>query len=329
MIIVRAPLRITLGGGGTDLPGWYTQHGGFLISAAINKYIYLSGSSRNFDRKIWLSYSKIEICDSLDKISHEIFAKVLKKYDINGGLEIHSISEVSGGSGLGSSGTFTVALFHLLNTLYKRDTTLKDLAEEAAYTEMIELQRHCGKQDQYIATYGGIIALHFDKDGEVSVKNLDLDPVTLITLKNNLHIYHTGISRDANIVLKEQNTKLQKKKQTQTIGMKRIQEIGYKAQKYLLSGDLEAFGKLLNDHWKVKKSISEKMSSTAIDDLYDLAIKSGALGGKVMGAGGGGYFMFYVPAERHLSFRKKMHEKGLNEMSWQFDFNGVNTIFAD
>ena len=329
MIFVRAPLRITLGGGGTDLPGWYTQHGGFLISAAINKYIYLSGSSRIFDKKLWLSYSKVEICDSIDEISHDIFAKVLKNYNIENGLEIHSISEVSGGSGLGSSGTFTVGLLHLLNIMFKKDMTRKELAEEAAYIEMIELKRYCGKQDQYIATYGGIIALHINNEGDVVVKNLDLDTNTFITLKNNLHIYHTGVSRNANTILKEQNIKLKKKQQIPTAGMSRIQEIGYEAQQYLISGELEAFGKSLNEHWDVKKSITTKMSSTAIDDLYDFAIQCGALGGKVMGAGGGGYFMFYVPAEKHLSFRKKMKENSLNEMSWQFDFNGVNTIFAD
>ena len=329
MIIVRAPLRITLGGGGTDLPAWYTQHGGFLISAAINKYIYLSGSERVFDKKLWLSYSKVEICDSIEEISHDIVATVLKKYDIQNGIEIHSISEVSGGSGLGSSGTFTVGLLHLLNTMFKKDISRKGLAEEAAYTEMIELKRHCGKQDQYIASYGGIIALHIDQEGEVVVEDLDLEQITLTTLQNNLHIYHTGITRDANTILKEQNTKLKKKQQSPTAGMMRIQEIGYEAQQYILSGNLEAFGESLNEHWDVKKSITKKMSSKIIDDLYDYAIKCGALGGKVMGAGGGGFFMFYVPAERHLSFRKKMQGKDLYEMNWEFDFNGINTIFAN
>ena len=328
MIIVRAPLRITLGGGGTDLPGWYTQHGGFLISAAINKYIYLSGSSRNFDKKIWLSYSKVEICNSVDEISHEIASKVLTKYNLKNGIEIHSISEVSGGSGLGSSGTFTVGLYHLLNTMFKKDMTRHQLAEAAAYTEMIELGKHCGKQDQFIASYGGIKALHFNTKGEVVVKAIELDQTTLITLKNNLHIYHTGVSRDANLVLNDQNTKLKNKQKSPSEGMKRIQEIGYQAQEYLLSGSLEAFGESLNEHWKVKKSISNKMSSPEIDDLYDLAIRSGALGGKVMGAGGGGYFMFYVPAEKHLSFRKEMQKNGLFEMNWEFDLNGANTIFT-
>jgi D-glycero-alpha-D-manno-heptose-7-phosphate kinase len=329
MIIVKSPLRITLGGGGTDLPGWYSQHGGFLISAAINKYIYLTGSNRKFDKTIWLSYSKVEICDSIEEISHDIIAKVLKKYNINNGLEIHSISEVSGGSGLGSSGTFTVGLLHLLNTMFKKDMKRKEIAEAAAYVEMVELKKHCGKQDQYIAAYGGVATLNIDQEGEVVVKPLELDQNTLITLQNNLHIYHTGVARDANDILKDQNTKLKKKQQAPTSGMMRIQEIGYEAQQYISSGNLEAFGKSLNEHWDVKKSISKKMSSTIIDDLYDYAIKCGALGGKIMGAGGGGYFMFYVPAERHMSFRDKMQEEGLFEMNWQFDFNGVNTIYAD
>ena len=329
MNIVRAPLRITLGGGGTDIPGWYIENGGFLISAAINKYIYLTGSRRDFDKKLWLSYSQVEICDEIDEIKHEIFKKVLKKYDLKNGIEIHSISEVSGGSGLGSSGTFTVGLLHLLNVMFKRDMTKKELAEEAAYIEMIELKRHCGKQDQYIATYGGIIALHINNEGDVVVKNLDLDTNTFITLKNNLQIYHTGVSRNANIILKDQNIKLKKKQQTPTAGMMRIQEIGYEAQKCLISGDLESFGKSLNEHWNVKKSISKKMSSKIIDDLYEYAISCGALGGKVMGAGGGGYFMFYVPAKNHLSFRKKMLENGFKEMHWQFDFKGTCNILTD
>lgn len=329
MIIVRAPLRITLGGGGTDLPEWYNVHGGFLISAAINKHIYLTGSSRRFDKKYWLSYSKIEICNSISEISHEIIAKVLNNYDIHNGIEIHSISEVSGRSGLGSSGTFTVGLIHLLNTMYKKDMSRAELAEKAAFTEMVELKKDCGKQDQYIASHGGIITLRFDRKGHVIVKKLELDPIVLITLKNNLHIYHTGVSRDANVVLKDQNTKLKKKQKAQVSGMMRIQEIGFEAQDCLLSGDLASFGKLLNEHWEVKKTMSEKMTSTSIDDLYNLAINLGALGGKVMGAGGGGYFMFYVPPEKHLSFRKNMQKQGFHEMSWEFDFEGANTIFSD
>jgi len=213
--------------------------------------------------------------------------------------------------------------------MFKRDMTKKELAEEAAYIEMIELKRHCGKQDQYIATYGGIIALHINNEGDVVVKNLDLDTNTFITLKNNLQIYHTGVSRNANIILKDQNIKLKKKQQTPTAGMMRIQEIGYEAQKCLISGDLESFGKSLNEHWNVKKSISKKMSSKIIDDLYEYAISCGALGGKVMGAGGGGYFMFYVPAKNHLSFRKKMLENGFKEMHWQFDFKGTCNILTD
>ena len=329
MIIVRSPLRITLGGGGTDLPGWYEQHGGFLISGAINKYIYHCGSVRVFDKKLWISYSKVEICNSIDEIIHEIVAKVLKNYDLNNGIEIHSISDVIGGSGLGSSGAFTVGLIHLLNTMFKKDMTRAELAEKAAYTEMIELKKHCGKQDQYISSFGGIQTLHFDTDGRVIVKPLELDQTTMITLKNNLHIYHTGVSRDANVILKDQNNKLEKRQKSQISGMTRIQEIGFEAHNCLLCGDLASFGKLLNEHWKVKKTMSKVMTSTSIDDIYNLGIKSGALGGKVMGAGGGGFFMFYVPPEKHLPFRKKMQKYGLNEMNWDFDFGGTNTIFSD
>ena len=329
MIIVRVPLRISLGGGGTDLPGWYVDHGGFLISGSINKYIYLSGSTRAFDNKYWLSYSNVEICNSTDEIKHDIFANVLKKYNINGGIEIHSISEVPGGSGLGSSGSFTVGLIKLLNIMSKKEMTKKEIAEEASHIEMVELKSFCGKQDQYIASYGGIISMKIDKTGEVEIDDLGLDKITLISLNNNLLIYHTGFSRNAKIILKEQNKNLKVKNSISSEGMMRIQEIGYDARKYLLARDLNSFGKSLNEHWKVKKTISNKMSSNEIDDIYDYAINNGALGGKVMGAGGGGFFMFYVPPEKHISFRTKMKIINLIEMNWQFDFQGVNKIFSD
>ncbi len=329
MNIVRAPLRITLGGGGTDLPGWYKENGGFLISAAINKYIYLTGSRRDFDKKLWLSYSQVEICDSVDQVKHEIFAKCLEKYNVSGGIEIHSISELPGGSGLGSSGTFTVSLLRLLNIMQRRDMTMKELAETAAHIEMVELGRSCGKQDQYIAVYGGIITLDINNDGVVTVDTLDLDPITMNSLKNNLLIYHTGVSRDANVILKEENIKLKTKEEKSTVGMKRIQEIGYESKKYLINGNLDGFGRLLHEHWKVKKSISKNMSTSGIDNMYNYARENGALGGKVMGAGGGGFIMFYVPTERHLAFRKKMKEIGLIEMIWQFDFKGTCNILTD
>ncbi len=328
MNIVRAPLRISLGGGGTDIPGWYIENGGFLISAAINKYIYLTGSRRNFDNKLWLSYSQVEICDSVDQITHKIFAQCLEKYDISRGIEIHSISELPGGSGLGSSGTFTVSLLRLLNIMQRRDMTMKELAEFAASIEMVELGRSCGKQDQYIAVYGGVITLDISKNGDVNVEVLDLDSITLKGLNSNLLLYYTGVSRDANMILAEQNDLLRKRKLSPTAGMKRIQEIGYKSKEELLSGNLDEFGRLLDEHWEVKKSMSKKMSNQNIDNLYYYAKECGALGGKVVGAGGGGYFMFYVPPALHLSFRKKMVGKGLSELNWDFDFQGVTKIFS-
>ncbi|NQV13942.1 galactokinase, partial [bacterium] len=239
MIIVRAPLRITLGGGGTDLPGWYREHGGFLISASINKYIYLTGSKRPFDEKIWLSYSDVEICDAVDEIKHDIFAQCLKKFYKNGGIEIHSISEVTGGSGLGSSGTFTVALLKLLHKLDNTDITTQKLAELACHIEMIELKGSCGKQDQYIAAHGGIVSMEINKSGAVEIKRLDLDPLVLRRLQSNLLIYHTGVSRKASEVLRDQNENISSGKLSYHDGMKQIQEIGYSSLDCLVNGGLD------------------------------------------------------------------------------------------
>ena len=329
MIIIRVPLRISLGGGGTDLPSWYSKNGGFLISASINKYIYLSGSFRNYDKKFWLSYSNVEICNSINEIKHNIFKNVLKKYTFNKGIEIHSISEVPGGSGLGSSGSFTVGLIKLLNVMSKIEMTKKEIAEKAAYIEMFELKSECGKQDQYVASHGGIISMKINEDGDVFIEDLNLEQTTLINLNNNLLIYHTGYARDAKILLKEQNKKIELKNSTSINSMKNIQQIGYDSYKYLIAGDIDSFGKLLDEHWKTKKAVSDRMSSNVLDEIYNYAIQNGALGGKIMGAGGGGFFMFYVSPEKQNSFRKKMKKIKLNEMNWQFDFHGVNKIFSD
>ena len=325
---MRAPLRITLGGGGTDLPSWYEEHGGFLISASINKYIYLTGSKRPFDQKIWLSYSDVEICDTVDEIKHDIFAECLKKYYRNGGIEIHSISEVTGGSGLGSSGTFTVALLKLLHKLDNTNIPAKELAELACHIEMIDLNGACGKQDQYIAAHGGIVSMEIDKSGEVKTKRLELDSLVLKRLQRNLLIYHTGVSRKASEILKDQSENISSGNLSYHDGMKHIQEIGYTSLECLNAGKLDDFGLNLHEHWKVKKLMSNKMTNTQIDGIYDFGVRNGALGGKVMGAGGGGFFLFYVQEEKQREFREKMLLNNLNEMDWSFEFQGATQIYS-
>lgn len=328
MKIVRSPLRITLGGGGTDLPGWYQKYGGFLISAAINKYIYFFGSARPFDKKFWLSYSKIEICDNVSEIKHELLSRCFARYNFLNGFELHSISDIPGSSGMGSSGAYVVGALTLLNAVEKIEAKRTDVAEIACHIEIKELKRSSGKQDQYVAALGGIITLDIDKTGKVKAEPLEMEEISFKHLQNNLLIYFTGVLRNASSILHDQNSKCNKQKKDTVKCMKRIQEIGFLSRDCLLKGDLDTFGRLLDDHWKTKAAITRKMSSSFINKLYTFAIKSGALGGKVMGAGGGGYFLFYVPPEKQLNFRKRMVEKGLVEMDWQFEFNGCSVVYS-
>jgi len=328
MKIVRSPLRISLGGGGTDLPGWYSQYGGFLLTAAINKYIYFTGCERPFDNKFWLSYSKVEVCDKVEDIRHELLNKCFSKYNLPRGIEMHSISEVPGSSGLGSSGAFIVGTLKTLNLINKTDMSLSELAETACRVEMVELKKSSGKQDQYIATYGGIIGMTLDKEGNVEVQPLDLTPMTVKRLESNLLIYYTGISRDAEVILAEQSNHFVQKNDTKIAMMKKIQEIGFQSRDALLAGKVDELGPLMHDHWLAKKQMSDKMSAPAIDETYEYAREYGCTGGKIMGAGGGGYWMFYVPPERQLDFRTKMVQRGLVEMDWRFDHLGCSVVYA-
>ncbi|MHB2025430.1 MAG: GHMP family kinase ATP-binding protein [Elusimicrobiota bacterium] len=329
MRVVRAPLRITLGGGGTDLPGYYEKFGGFLIAAAINKYIYITASPRHFDKKYWMSYSKVEVRDSVADIEHELLRKSLEKYRLDDGVEIHSISEVPGESGLGSSGAFLVCAITALNSLKKKEMSRHDVAELASGIEMKELGHACGKQDQFIAAFGGIISLDISKSGEVAVQELDMKPETVKALESSILIYHTGVSRKANEILSQQTQKLKRNEHAAIGGLSKIKEIGYRSRDCLLSGDIDGFGRLLHEHWSLKKSMQAGMSSSKIDEIYDAAMRAGMLGGKIMGAGGGGFFMFCVPRERQTAFRSRMNEIGLAEMDWRFSFSGCEVIFAN
>jgi D-glycero-alpha-D-manno-heptose-7-phosphate kinase len=328
MIIVRAPLRISLGGGGTDLPDWYREHSGFLVSATINKYIYFTGCERPFDRKYWLSYSKVEVCDQPVQVQHDLLRSCLKQYHLPNGVEIHSISELPGSSGLGSSGAFLVGTLSLLNSLTRKDMTRTELAEKACHIEMVELGRASGKQDQYISAFGGISSMTLDRSGNVKITNLDLSPQSVRRLESNLLIYYTGVSRDANEILSEQSRGFSEKSSVNVASMKEIQDIGFQSRDAILSGDFDRLGKLMDDHWVAKKKTATKMSSGPLDVTYAKAIEHGASGGKIMGAGGGGYWMFYVQPERQLSFRQKMKEMGLVEMLWSFDQVGCAQVYS-
>jgi D-glycero-alpha-D-manno-heptose-7-phosphate kinase len=304
------------------LPGWYRQFGGFWISASIDKYIYLTGSRRSSDRKIWLSYSSTEVCDNLSEVKHAFFAQALGMYNLQSGIEIHSISEVVGQNGLGSSGSFLVGLLALLNAMDKVEMTRNDLAELACRIEMVDLKRASGKQDQYISAVGGITGFTIDMDGRVTVEPLRLSTEKVRELERNLLIFHTGVIRDANPILAEQGQVLAARAEDKVAAMHEIQKIGFQSRDALLGGDFDSLGRLMDDHWNAKKRMSAQISSGTLDEVYAFAKANGALGGKIMGAGGGGHWLFYVPTARQAEFREKVRRRGMTEMMWRFEDTG-------
>jgi len=324
MIVTRTPVRIPLGGGGTDLPSYYTQYGGFLISAAIDKYIYIAVNKR-FEKSIRVSYSSTEIADSVDDIKHPIVREALKHLKIDSGIEITSIADVPSNTGLGSSSSFTVGLLNALHTYKNEKVNAKDLAEEACYIEIELLKEPIGKQDQYAAAFGGIICLEIDRLGSVKTIPLKLSEDSLDQLESDTLLFYTGIKRSASEVLGSQNKNASLNQEKVVQGMHQIKKIGLEIKEAFEKEDLETFGKLLDQHWQTKKTLSEKMTQDRIDQWYEIAKKNGALGGKLMGAGGGGFFMFFCNNGKN-GFRKKMEQAELKEMRFRLDFEGSKVL---
>ncbi|MCK9415337.1 galactokinase [Candidatus Dojkabacteria bacterium] len=327
MIIIRAPFRIPLGGGGTDLPSYYSKYEGSLITATINKYMYVNINEPSVVDKIKISYSKTEIVDldSIDNIQHDIVRETLKYLNINRPLEIHSMADLSAGTGMGSSSAFTVALLTGLNTFNRRFLSLKEIAEEACKIEMDLCKKPIGKQDQYATTFGGINELNINKKGFVTVIPLKLKQETIYELENRLMVFYTNIDRDTNQIITEQNEKINNDIYIIN-SMHKIKNIGKQIKNTLLNDDIDNFGYLLNEHWLIKKSISNQMSSTNIDNWYNIGIQNGALGGKIMGAGGGGFFLFCVKPENRKKLKLAMENQGLKYMNFKFDFEGVKVL---
>ena len=324
MIIVRSPLRISLGGGGTDLPSYYRDHGGFLIAAAIDKYVYIT-LHHTFAEGLIIKYSKLERTDCIDNVEHPIIREALRHVEIRSPhLEITSMADIPAGTGLGSSGSFTTALVKGLYTLKKNLIHPKELAEEACHIELNLLKEPIGKQDQYIAAYGGITCFRFLSNDQVEAWPLNIDQETLYNLEDNLLLFFTGYSRSASDILKEQDHQSKEKNQHMISNLHFIKELGLKSKDALEKGDLHEFADLMNVHWRYKKERSKNMSNSNIDDWYQLALKNGALGGKMIGAGGGGFLMFY--ADNKVQLRHAMREVGLQEVRFRFDFSGTEVI---
>jgi D-glycero-alpha-D-manno-heptose-7-phosphate kinase len=324
MIIVRSPLRVTLGGGGTDLPSYYEKFGGFLIAAAIDRYVYIT-IHETFVNYLIVKYSKMEKARKVEHIKHPIMREALKMLNIDCAyLEISSMADIPAGTGLGSSGSFTTALLKALHT-YKRNLIQpRDLAEQACHIEIDRLGEPIGKQDQYIAAYGGITCLEFAKNVEVKAYPLKIEREILYGLEDNLLLFFTGYSRSASAILEEQHHKSQMNDEMMISSLHFIKDIGLKSKKALENGDLTKFGELMNVHWEHKKERSGEMSNPKIDKWYNLAIKNGAVGGKLVGAGGGGFLMFY--AKDKVRLRHVMLQAGLEEVRFRFDFEGTKVI---
>lgn len=324
MIIVRSPLRISLGGGGTDLPSYYRDHTGFLIAAAIDKYVYIT-LHQTFVNELIVKYSKLERVNDINDLEHPIIRESLKYVQVAAPhLEITSMADIPSGTGLGSSGSFTTGLLKALHTLKKNLIHPKELAEEACHIELNLLKEPIGKQDQYIAAYGGITCFNFKTNDQVEAWPLKIDQETLYNLEDNLLLFFTGYSRSASNILKEQDVKSKDKDRDMIENLHFIKELGFQSKDALEAGNLHQFAELMNVHWEHKKRRSGNMSNNHIDEWYDLARKNGALGGKMIGAGGGGFLMFY--ADDKVRLRHTMREAGLQEVRFRFDFSGTQVI---
>ena len=324
MIITRSPLRISLGGGGTDLPSYYREHSGFLIAAAIDKYVYINVHRRFVDGFL-LKYSSLEEAATIDDIKHPIIREALKLVDIQErNLEITSMADIPAGTGLGSSGSFATALLKAFHALKKNLVHPAELAEQACCIELEKLGEPIGKQDQYIAAYGGITSFRFLPDGRVEAAPLKILEETLFNLEDNLLLFFTGYARSASAILKEQDDKSKKSDAAMTENLHFIKDLGKQSQKALETGNLEEFARLMDSHWQRKKERSKGMSNDDINSWYECAMANGALGGKVIGAGGGGFLMFY--AGDKVKLRHALREKGLTEVRFRFDFEGTRVL---
>ncbi len=326
MIIARSPLRISLGGGGTDVPSYYEEHEGFLIAAAINKYVYVT-TMRPFSTGIYLKYSEIEQVSKVEQVRHPIVREALKEMRLKTPqIEITTLADIPSGTGLGSSGSFTTALIKCLFAHYRRSIHTRELAELASDIEINRLGEPIGKQDQYISAFGGITEFNFRKDGSVDASPLSISVDTTHDLEDNLLLFYTGHSRSASSILIDQVTKSKAGNQEMIESLHYTKELGLRSKTALLEGDTLLYGKLMHEHWMRKRLRTKGMSNVFIDEAYDYAIREGAVGGKVVGAGGGGFLLLYAKDREKL--RHAMSNKSMQEIRFTFDFEGTKIILS-
>ncbi len=327
MILTRTPLRISLGGGGTDLPSYYEGFGGFVLSAAINKYVYITVHRRFFPGYL-LKYSEFETAAAVGDIRHPLLREALRDHGGDGDLEIVSIADVHAGTGLGSSGSFLVGLLHALHAYRRNPVSAETLAREAVEIEMVRLGEPVGKQDQYVAAYGGLLCQHYHPNGEVTVEPLRLPPAVVHELRDSLMLFFVGQTRSASTLLGEQKQRSESGDAAMIEGLHFTKDLGQRIKAALEEGRVEDFGAMMHEHWLHKRARSRGMSNGAIDALYDLACgPGGATGGKLVGAGGGGFLLFHTHDRRRL--RRVMMEAGLGELDFTFDFEGSTVLLRD
>jgi D-glycero-alpha-D-manno-heptose-7-phosphate kinase len=326
MIITRSPLRITLGGGGTDLPSYYRQHEGFLIAAAIDKYVYVT-VMRPFISGIFLKYSHLEKAEQVDEIQHPILREAIRMLEFKTPqIEVTTLADIPSGTGLGSSGSFTTALLKALYAHRRRMILPDELARLACEIEIDKLKEPIGKQDQYIAAYGGITCFEFNKDDSVNAYPLPISIDTLFDLEDNLLLFFTGFARSASAILKDQDKRSKDMDEEMLNNLHYVKDLGIRSKEALVNGHTSEFGMLMHEHWEHKRKRSKGMSNPQIDEWYELGMKNGALGGKLVGAGGGGFLMFY--AEDRNRLRHAMSKAGLEEVRFRFDFEGSKVMIG-
>jgi len=327
MLLARSPLRISLGGGGTDLPSYYRQHGGFLIAAAINKYVYIA-LQRTYVPELIIRYSKYERVTDAGKVQHPIIREALALLENDGRyLEITSMADIAAGTGLGSSGSFSTALLKALHAWKHHLTPAEQIAAEACEIEIDRLKEPIGKQDQYISALGGITCFEFRPDDTVKAWPLAISQDTREELEDNLMLFFTGYSRSASAILREQDTKSKEGDAEMFNNLHFIKDLGLRSKVALETGAVEEFGRLMNEHWQWKRKRSPEMSNAHIDEIYGTALASGAVGGKLIGAGGGGFLLFYASDKPRLL--RAMRAMGLSEVRFRFDFQGTAIVFRD
>lgn len=325
MIITRTPFRFTLGGGGTDLPSYYSRFGGLVFSAAIDKYMFISVNRPIVDDLVRVKYSKSECVASVNELQHELAKAALEFTGVENAVEILSMADIPAGTGLGSSSCYVVGLLNALQCLKRDIPTQPQLAETACYLEMDILKKPVGKQDQYVAAVGGLPILEIEKSGKVHVRQAHISYDVMDELNRNTLIFYTGMTRSADDILRYQDWSVKKEDKDVTESLHRIKEIGYEIVEAIESGNLDRFGLLMDEHWENKKRLSSKIADSRLHKIYELAKSNGALGGKVTGAGGGGFFVFYT-SNRHQQLRRAMQREGLRELRYRFDTEGSKVL---